>query len=77
MHRTILFCVSFLLLLQLTLATLDGCRPRRYVVWVSQTAKVKDLKRELSKACGKREDRLAFADVWHFKLNAVFEVSLT
>lgn len=64
-----------LLVLQLTLATLDGYRPRRYVVWVSHTAKVKDLKRALSKACGTREDRLAFADVWQLKLTAVFDVS--
>lgn len=60
---------------QLILATLDGSRPKRYAVWVSKMAKVKDLRQSLAKAIGKREDRLAFTQVWLHKIHDVFEVS--
>lgn len=60
--------------LQLILATLDGCRPKRYGVWVSKMAKVGNLVAALSRACGVREDRLALADVWQHKLQSVYQV---
>eukprot|EP00903_Cladosiphon_okamuranus_P012270 g11508.t1 len=58
---------------EVVLVTPDGRRPRRYVVWVSKTAAVKDLRRTLAKAAGKREDRLAFAEIWLNKFHEVFE----
>lgn len=60
---------------QLVLASLDGSRPKRYAVLVSKSAKVKELRQSLAKVTGKREDRLAFTQVWLHKIHDVFEVS--
>lgn len=60
--------------LQVILATLDGCPPKRYCLLVPKSGRVRALRQALSKACGLGEDRLILTDIWQHNVQTVLKV---